>query len=41
MQDNERKSSQKGGSAAKAVGAYVANMLDPVARARGFAITSL
>jgi hypothetical protein len=41
MQDNERKSWQKGGSAAKAIGAYVANMLDPIARARGFAITSL
>jgi hypothetical protein len=41
MQDNERKPWQKGGSAAKAIGAYVANMLDPIARARGFAITSL
>jgi len=41
MQDNERKAWQKGGSAAKAIGAYVARMLDPVARARGFAITSL
>jgi hypothetical protein len=41
MQDNERKSWQKGGSAAKAIGAYVANMLDPIARARGFAMTSL
>jgi len=41
MQDNERKAWQKGGSAAKAIGAYVANMLDPIARARGFAITSL
>src|SRR6476659_1992732 len=40
MQDNERKPWQKGGSAAKAIGAYVANMLDPIARARGFAITS-
>src|SRR6478609_6887842 len=40
MQDNERKSWPKGGSA-KAIGAYVANMLDPIARARGFAITSL
>ena len=41
MPDNERKSWQKGGSAAKAIGTYVANMLDPIARARGFAITSL
>lgn len=41
MQDNERKAWQKGGSAAKAIGAYVARMLDPIARARGFAITSL
>ena len=41
MQDNERKAWHKGGSAAKAIGAYVARMLDPVARARGFAITSL
>ncbi len=41
MQDNERKAWQKGGSAAKAVGAYVARLLDPIARARGFAITSL
>ena len=41
MQDNERKAWVKGGSAAKAIGAYVARMLDPVARARGFAITSL
>jgi hypothetical protein len=39
MQDNERKAWQKGG--AKAVGAYVARLLDPIARARGFAITSL
>ena len=41
MQDNERKAWVKGGSAARAIGAYVARMLDPVARARGFAITSL
>jgi len=41
MQDNERKAWQKGDSAAKAVGAYVARLLDPIARARGFAITSL
>jgi hypothetical protein len=41
MQDNERKAWANGGSAARAIGAYVARMLDPVARARGFAITSL
>ena len=41
MQDNERKAWVKGGSAATAIGAYVARMLDPIARARGFAITSL
>ena len=41
MQDNERKAWQKGGSEARAIGAYVARMLDPIARARGFAITSL
>ena len=41
MQDNERKAWVKGGSAAKAIGAYVARMLDPIARARGFAISSL
>jgi hypothetical protein len=41
MRDSERKGWQKGGSAAKAIGAYVARMLDPIARARGFAITSL
>jgi hypothetical protein len=42
MQDNEeRKAWQKGGSAAKAIGAYVAKLIDPIARARGFAMTSL
>lgn len=41
MQDNQRKAWQKGGSAAKAIGAYVARMLDPIARARGFATTAL
>jgi hypothetical protein len=41
MQDNQRKAWQKGGNAAKAIGAYVARMLDPIARARGFATTAL
>jgi hypothetical protein len=41
MPDNERKTWIKGVSGARAIGAYVANMLDPIARARGFAITAL
>jgi hypothetical protein len=41
MQDNERKPWQRGGGAPKAIGAYVARMLNPVARARGFATTAL
>jgi hypothetical protein len=41
MQDNERKVWQKGGSGARAIGAYVARMLDPIVRARGFATTAL
>jgi hypothetical protein len=41
MPDNERKSWVKGVGGARAIGAYVANMLDPIARARGFAVTSL
>ena len=32
---------RRAGAPARAIGAYVARMLDPVARARGFAITSL
>ena len=38
---DERKVWVKGGSGARAIGAYVARMLDPVARARGFAATAL
>jgi hypothetical protein len=41
MHDNERKAWVKGASGARAIGAYVARMLDPIARARGFATTAL
>ena len=41
MPDNERKPWVRAAGGARAIGAYVANMLDPIARARGFAITSL
>src|SRR5262245_52275361 len=41
MPDNERKAWVKTARGARAIGCYVANMLDPIARARGFAVTSL
>jgi hypothetical protein len=41
MPDHERKTWVKGMGGMRVIGAYVANMLDPIARARGFAITSL
>jgi hypothetical protein len=41
MRNDERKVWVKGASGARAIGAYVARMLDPVARARGFATTAL
>jgi hypothetical protein len=41
MSDNERKTWVKAVGGARAIGAYVADMLDPIARMRGFAITSL
>ena len=41
MRNDDRKVWVKGGSGARAIGAYVARMLDPVARARGFATTAL
>jgi hypothetical protein len=41
MHDNERKAWVKGASGARAISAYVARMLDPIARARGFATTAL
>jgi hypothetical protein len=41
MPDDERKVWVKSASGARAIGAYVARMLGPVARARGFATTAL
>ena len=41
MRNDDRMVWVKGGSGARAIGAYVARMLDPVARARGFATTAL
>jgi hypothetical protein len=41
MRDDERKAWAKGAGGAKAIGAYVSRMLDPVARARGFATTAI
>jgi hypothetical protein len=41
MQDNERKVWAKGAGGTRAIGAYVARLLDPIARARGFATTAL
>src|SRR6476620_2519724 len=41
MRNDDRKVWVKGGSGARAIGAYTALMLDPVARARGFATTAL
>jgi hypothetical protein len=41
MPDNERKTWVKAVGGARAIGAYVADVLDPIARVRGFAITSL
>jgi hypothetical protein len=41
MRDNERKAWMRAAGGARAIGAYVARMLDPVARARGFATTAL
>ena len=41
MAENEGKAWTKAWSGPKAIGAYVAHMLDPVARARGFATTAL
>jgi hypothetical protein len=41
MQDNRRKTWTKGRSGARAIGSYVGPMLDPIARARGFATTAL
>ncbi|MGA8689982.1 MAG: DUF721 domain-containing protein [Methyloceanibacter sp.] len=41
MPENERKAWAKPWAGPKAIGAYVARLLDPVARARGFATTAL
>jgi hypothetical protein len=41
MHDNEGKAWVKGAGSAHAIGAYVARMLDPIARVRGFATTAL
>jgi hypothetical protein len=41
MGDNDRKAWVKGARGATAIGAFVARMLDPIARARGFATTAL
>jgi hypothetical protein len=41
MQNDERKIWVKSASGARAIGAYMARMLDPVARARGFATMAL
>jgi hypothetical protein len=41
MDDNDRKAWVKGARGATAIGAFVARMLDPIARARGFATTAL
>jgi hypothetical protein len=40
MHENKRKAWVKGGGA-RAIGSYIARLLDPVARARGFATTAL
>jgi hypothetical protein len=41
MGDNDRKAWVKGARGATAIGVFVARMLDPIARARGFATTAL
>jgi hypothetical protein len=41
MNENERRSLARQASGARAIGAYVARALDPAARARGFATTTL
>jgi len=41
MDDKERRALAKAAGGARPVGAYVARMLDPLARARGFATTAL
>ncbi|MGB6387888.1 MAG: DciA family protein [Methyloceanibacter sp.] len=41
MRDYDRKAWVKGARGPRAIGAFVAQMLDPIARARGFATTAL
>ena len=41
MSENERKAWNKGPGGARAIGAFITRLLDPAARARGFATTSL
>jgi hypothetical protein len=41
MNENDRKAWVKGARGPTAIGAFVARMLDPIARARGFATTAL
>ncbi len=41
MEENERKAWLRGPPGARPIGAFAARMLDPVARARGFATTAL
>lgn len=41
MSENERKAWSKGPGGARAIGAFITRLLDPAARARGFATTSL
>ena len=41
MEENERKSLARGALGARPIGAFAGRMLDPIARARGFATTAL
>ena len=41
MDDNERRALARAASGARPLGAFIARLLDPVARARGFATTTL
>ena len=41
MDDNERRALARAASGARPVGAFIARLLDPLARARGFATTTL
>lgn len=41
MDDNERRALARAASGARPIGAFIARLLDPLARARGFATTTL